>query len=400
MTELQAASNLPVRWRDFVVVGFFSLLPGMAVGGVLGLPVLVGLAAALGYNHQRTLQTIEKTPIFLVVLFVATGWAAVSSLWSPWDGQANVKIIALVVFGLLLGCWMTAPPQSRWTLAGASAALMVLIALTAIEALSDSALNRAADPTAGEFTWTQNPARGAVVMLVLLWPALAWMLGAKTAWRWPVIIWFVAGASFVALQFGQHSNLVGLCIGAVFFAFGFAAPRLAILLPAFGLAVWLAIAPFATLAVIGSAQAPAWLPHSWDVRLGIWKYTSERILERPWFGHGLDAARATTERTVYDGEAFRVIPVHPHSASLQVWYDTGVIGVALAIALVLLIGLRLSRLYANARLPAAATAAIVAMLGTMANVGWSLWQEWWMATIILAGILLVALGAEHTRRIA
>lgn len=398
MTELQAAPNSPARWRDLVVVGFFSLLPGVAVGGALGLPVLVGLAAALGYNHPRTRQAIETAPIFLSILAGATAWAAISSLWSPWDGQASVKVAGLVVFGLLLGCSMPAPQQARWTLAGASAALTVLIALTAIEALSDSALNRAADPTAGQFTWTQNPARGAVVMLALLWPALAWMLGAKTAWRWPVMIWFVAGAGFVALQFGQHSNLVGLCVGAAFFAFGFAAPRLAILLPALGLAAWLAVAPFATLAIVSSLQAPAWLPHSWDVRLGIWKYTSERILERPWFGHGLDAARATTERTVYDGEAFRVIPVHPHSASLQIWYDTGVIGAVLAIALIALIGLRLSRLYAAARLPAAATAAVIAMLGTMANVGWSLWQEWWMATIILAGILVVALGAEHTRR--
>ncbi|MEQ1809425.1 MAG: O-antigen ligase family protein [Terricaulis sp.] len=325
-------------------------------------------------------------------------WAALSSLWSPWDGETNVKIVAMLGLGLLFGSSVVTPQQARWTLAGASAALLVLILLIVIEAMGDSSLNRAANPTAGEFAWTQNPARGAVVMLALLWPATAWMLDSKAAWRWLAIASFLAGAVFVALQFDQLSNLLGLCIGAAFFAFGLAAPRLAILIPAFGLAAWLAMAPFAMLAVVGAFQAPAWLPHSWDVRLGIWRYTSERALEQPWLGHGLDAARSITEMTVYDGEALRVIPVHPHNASLQIWYETGVIGVVLGVALLVWLGLRLSRAYATARPQAAAAAAVLAMFGAMANIGWSLWQEWWMATIILAAILVAALGNQTPRR--
>ena len=41
---------------------------------------------------------------------------------------------------------------------------------------------------------------------------------------------------------------------------------------------------------------------------------------------------------------------------------------------------------------AAAAAAVFAMFGMMANVGWSPLQEWWMATVILAGALVVAIG--------
>lgn len=379
-------------------MAFFALLPGISVGGAIGLPVLLALAAILGYSHASARQISEKNIVFVTLLAAFALWAALSSFWSASDGATNLKIVGMLALGLLFAGSATTPQRSNWTLAGASAALVILILMTAIEALSDSALNRAADPTAGEFAWTQSPARGAVVMLALLWPSVAWALGAKAAWRWLLIAWIVAGGSFVALQFGQQSNLLGLCIGAAFFAFGLVAPRLAILVPAFGLAAWLAIAPFATPLLVGSIEPPAWLPHSWDVRLGIWQYTSERILERPLFGHGLDAARALTEMTVYDGEPFRVIPVHPHSASLQIWYETGAIGAALGIALLVSIGLGLSRAYAKSRLTAAAAAAVIAMFGAMANIGWSVWQEWWMATIMLAGILVVALGNYNAWR--
>lgn len=398
MTNRQAVLGAPFGRREFVVVGFFSLLPGIAVGGAIGLPVLLALGAIVGFSPSLVSQVIEKKSFFIVLATALVLWAALSSLWSPWHGETNFKIVATLALGLVFGSSVAKPQQSSWTMAGASAALIVLILLISIEALGDSALNRAADPTAGEFAWTQNPARGAVVMLALLWPAIAWVLDSRAAWRWLIFASVSAGAVFVALQFGQLSNLLGLCIGAAFFALGFAAPRLAILVPAFGLAVWLAISPFSTLAMTGAFQAPAWLPHSWDVRLGIWRYTSERILEQPWLGHGLDAARSLTEMTVYDGEPLRVIPVHPHSASLQIWYETGVIGVALGFALLVSMGLWLSRAYAGARPQAAAAAAVLAMFGAMANIGWSLWQEWWMATLMLAGILIVALGNQTSRR--
>lgn len=398
MTEAQTAPTARTRWEALVVIALFSLLPGVSVGGAIGLPLLLGLGAVASFDPKRPMQTIENAPLFLSTLAAFVLWSAFSSLWSPWDGVANLKIIALLAIGILFGSVAASAHRSSWTLASAVAALTVLILLIAIEAATDSMLNRGAAPTADEFTWRQNPARGAVVMLALLWPAIAWILSSKAAWRWPFAISLLAGASFASLQFGQHSNLLGLCIGATFFGLALCLPRFAILLSSLGLAGWLAIAPFATLAVTGSIQAPAWLPHSWDVRLGIWRYTSERILEKPVFGHGLEAARATTEMTAYDGESFRVIPVHPHSASLQIWYESGAIGAALAITLLVCMGLQLSRAYSTPRLQAAAAASVIAMLGSMANIGWSLWQEWWMATIILSGILVAALGNQVPRR--
>jgi O-antigen ligase len=376
--------------KAFATAAFFALLPGVAVGGAIGLPLLLAVATLISLDRTSLSVVPAKNATFLILASAFLLWAALSSLWSPWAGDTQIKICVIFVVCLLFA--RLARAESALFLAGAVAALAVLIVLSSIEALGDSVLNRMADPEAGDFAWRQNPARGAVVMLALLWPAFAWVLTFPPPWKWPTAIALLAGAGFVAFQFDQQANALGLCVGLLFFLFGLAGPRLAILAAAWSLALWVAIAPFATLAVLGFYQVPEWLPHSWDVRAGVWEYTSERILERPWFGHGLDAGRATTEMTTYDGELMRVIPVHPHNAALQIWYETGVVGAALAVALLVSLGVLLTRTYTKARPQAGAAAAVVAMFGAMASIGWSLWQEWWLVTIMLSGALLIALG--------
>ena len=89
--------------------------------------------------------------------------------------------------------------------------------------------------------------------------------------------------------------------------------------------------------------------------------------------------------------------MHPHSASLQIWHDLGLIGALLCAALLAYGGWRLSRALANDRYAGAASAAVLAMFGLMANVGWSVWQEWWMATLLLTAALVGALGARAAR---
>jgi len=89
--------------------------------------------------------------------------------------------------------------------------------------------------------------------------------------------------------------------------------------------------------------------------------------------------------------------VHPHSASLQIWHDLGLVGALLAAALLAYGGWRLSRAFAHDRLGGGATAAVLAMIGLMANVGWSVWQEWWIATLLLAAALIAALSVRAAR---
>jgi len=394
MTPAKPASGVIYVRQAFAVGGFFALLPAVAGGGALGLPLVIGLAGAAAAGPWTLRQAVERMSLPLALLAALAIWTAASSLWSPWPGLTAAKVLATLAFGLLFSSAVAAPSLARLALAGAFAATLVLIPLLAIEAIWDMPLNAAAQPDASPEDLNQNPARGVVVMLALLWPGLAWAAGSSMRWRWPAVSAAALAAGSIALQFGQLSTAIGFAIGLIFFALGFAAPRLAVLTPSILLAAWMLAAPFLTPILVASPALFEAVPHSWAVRIGIWRHTCERILEQPWIGHGLDAARATTQYATYDGELMRVIPVHPHSASLQIWYDLGLVGALTAAILLALTGRALARAYARNRPGAAAAAAALAMFGMMANVGWNIWQEWWMATLILAGALVSALGAK------
>lgn len=395
MTEpLADGRSLPIR-QALAVAAFFCLTPGFSAGGAIGLPVVMAVTALAALDPAHLRQTVEKNKIFVALLTALTVWLSVTATWSPWHGQTYLKAPATLATGLLFANAIAQTRLARLSLASALAALAVLTILISIEAIWGTPLNRAAAPEASAFQLNQSPARGAVVMLALLWPSLAWLLATGARWRWPVAAIVLAGAGFVSLQFGQLSTAFGLAVGAVFFAGAFVAPRIAILGPAFGLAIWTLAAPFATPLIF--AGQIDWLPHSWAVRVGIWRYANARILEQFWFGHGLDAGRASTAMANYDGEALRVIPVHPHSASIQIWYDAGLIGALLTAVLIALTGLSLANAYGKDKLAAAPAAAVIAMFGMMANIGWSPFQEWWMSTMILAGGLVAAIGVKAAR---
>src|SRR5262249_16464665 len=146
-------------------------------------------------------------------------------------------------------------------------------------------------------------------------------------------------------------------VGIVAFAAALLSPRLAVLGASSGLALWMLAAPFATPVLLSDPRIFAALPLSGAARVVIWRYVSGRIPENFWFGHGLDASRTAPQLLpVRDGYSVAAIPLHPHSASMQVWFETGAIGALLAAAALLSGGWAASRLAANRSQAAAAAA--------------------------------------------
>ena len=80
------------------------------------------------------------------------------------------------------------------------------------------------------------------------------------------------------------------------------------------------------------------LPPSWQHRIEIWDYLSYRICERPLFGwglgttHTLDVAQPHGNLYKYATEA----APHAHNFITQLWVETGVVGLALGLAFLLL----------------------------------------------------------------
>jgi O-antigen ligase len=227
------------------------------------------------------------------------------------------------------------------------------------------------------------------------WPvAAAFLSSGRTNFARAVLL----TAALLMAPFGLLAHAVAFGAGLVVFGLAFAAPRFAILSVSWGWAVWMLAAPFVTPLLLANTRIVDALPMSWAHRAGIWDYICARIWEQPWVGHGLDAARAIDARIDVRGTDMPAVPLHPHSASLQIWYETGAVGAGLAALALLVGGWSLARGLRSNRPAAAAAAATLAALGLIANVSFGAWQEWWIATLFISAALVSALGAEPVRR--
>jgi O-antigen ligase len=371
----------------------FALLPPVAAGGAMALPVFVCLAGAASVRPSLLRQVFEKKtwPLWLLAAFVA--WVIASSLWSDYPESVQAQKLAILVpLGLMFAGAASAEPTRRLTQAAGAAAFIVLAVLLTIEALWDLPLNRAANPEIPPGEVVRNVNRAAAVLLAVTWGPAAYLLAngrARAAWA------VLAVSGLLALPFDLWANVAAFMLGLAAFALAFSAPRLAVMAASGAWALWVLVAPFVTPLVIANKGLVDALPESWAQRAGIWNYVCARILEQPWIGHGLDASRAVTDRIEVRGVDMRGVSLHPHSASLQIWFETGAVGAVLAASALLAGGWAAARAFENNRPAAAAAAATLASLGVIANLSFGAWQEWWDATLIVAAALVGALSLRR-----
>ena len=385
-------------WRRVSKAGrlaLFALLPATATAGALALPPLLGLAGAAGFRPGMITQAFEKRQIWLWALLAFAAWTAASSLWAIYPDHAQaLRLWATLVFGLFFAAAAAETEAAPATRAAAAAALCVTMALLVAEAATHLALNRSFQPAAAE-DWEieRNPARGATLVAALVWPVVAYFLGWRR-FRLAAALAAIATAGVISAQFHDFGNLAAFLIGLAVFGAAWRAPRLTLRGVSGALALWTIMAPLLTPLLFSSQRLVDTLPYSWAARIGIWRYVCARIGERPWFGFGIDASRAVTDQIEVRGVVQRAVSLHPHSGALQIWFETGGIGAALAAAALLIGGFTLARRLGDNPPKAAAACAAMAALGFCANSSFGIWQEWWNATMLLTAAVVAALPAR------
>jgi O-antigen ligase len=374
---------------------FFALAPGFAVGGALGFAVLLTLAGLACLRPSQARDLVEKRPVFIGLLLVFVGWMGLSTLWSPYPAHTQALQIGIVALVGLPFVAVAASAGRRIARAGAVATIAVLLVLLAIEAATPLIFNSAAQPGVPLDELNRNLSRGASFMVVMTWGAIG-ALALMPGWLWRVAALALGiGAAALSTQFGQAANAVAFVAGLGAFAVGLVAPRFATWATTGGLALWLLGAPVLTPLILSDAAFVDALPTSWAMRDGIWDFAIARIWEQPLFGHGMEASRTVTERIVVHGVNDPAIPNHPHSFSLQIWFELGVVGALIGAAMLLVGGRWLAHVYGERRIAAASASATLAAAGVIANVSFSAWAEWWVATFFIAAATIGAIGADE-----
>mgnify|MGYP001286083045 CR=1 FL=1 len=143
------------------------------------------------------------------------------------------------------------------------------------------------------------------------------------------------------------------------------------------------------------------LPLSGMNRLIIWKFTSQKILEKPLLGRGLRTSRVLPSGgEKYDIVRVRengsrdvisrdfLVPLHPHNQFLQIWLELGALGaVAFAVAGGVFI-LKIGRLPIHRSRSGWIIGAIVTLM-VYGQISFGAWQNWWIAGQFLSVVLIL-----------
>ncbi len=392
-----------------VVFVFLLLIPLMSHAGGLGIAPLAAIIGAVGWL-TRPNKSYKKWPAYKLCLFVFLGWAAITSLWSPYQsGDFLTNPIKLLLgVGLFLGC-IDSLRRSRDALPVMLPHLFIAInvfacGLIIFDGLSAYGLTYLLDPLReGEDNIRKladaemNIGHSVTVLLLFLGPVMALMMQ-RIKHGWAMALLYVVLLLWAA-------RLSGLAVGVLSALVVLAALILSVVVPrfAFKLSVGVAICAvlFAPLIGILSASLPqAWverLPLSWEHRVVMWDYTASKIWEMPLLGHGFDAVRsfdATMTLGVVDN--WRIVSLHPHNAGLHIWVETGLIGVGLSCVALYLIGARLLPLVERSTAFAMGVTGLITAASIISSVTYGVWQDWWWASIILASASLNLLSYKHS----
>ena len=372
------------------------LLPLVALFAPKGIVILALLAAVLVAARRSVIEAAAgqlRTPIGML-LVLGLGWAAATSIWSPDPVKAvtlSLSLVGLFAAGfVLLGAARSVADAGKKTIAtGLMAGGVLFLALVAFELAGGGIL-------IGVVRGDVSPEvfnRGSAILASFMW-LFAAVFAARRDNRWG--FGFIA-LSLIALFFlPMFAALLAAVAGLAVFAAVLAAPRPALAVLAIGVAAVILGAPFASLWLFNPENVAAWfpdLPTSWQHRIYLWQFVSQRITEAPVFGWGLDASRAipggaaqVTDRLALAAPA---LPLHPHNAAIQVWLELGLPGIVLmaAGAVIAILTLRKARLDAMPR--AAAAAALTTWL-VLAMLSFGIWQNWWLVVPWLLVVLFVA----------
>ncbi len=348
---------------------------------VVGLAALLFLAAALIEDRRgawRNLSAPLTTPLGLCAL-AFLGWCGLSLAWSPFPG------LSLKVAGeftpTLAGAYLLARLAPGRMAPGAASLgawmLALACAFIVVDLASDLALRRLLGGRIAYFVHN----RPAMTILLIGIP-LAGLLTMRRQ-RWAVIVVVALCLAAILRSVSGAASLGLVAALATALVVRLAPKRVALGLAGAGLGFALTIAPIegdVLQRFMPEAAHQRLVQSSSRARVAIAQSFGAAVAAEPWRGAGYGTSARFAEVPAAAGLApeFREMLAvgHPHNSFLQVWAELGIIGAALAGAILMLMLTALAALPRASHLPALS---LVAAAAAIAFVEHGAWQSWWTA---------------------
>jgi O-antigen ligase len=400
------------NFRALFFVFFFSLLPPVGIYFPLGMaPMLAvtGIAAVLLASRQCW-EFLQQQRIFFAMLIVLGVWATLTFQWSILPGHSafeGLRFVTLSLTGFLTvaGLCSLTPEDHGKIARGMAIMVIVAVIFFLIDLNLGFAIMRLVTGQGPESVIPlEHFDRGTTVLVMLFWPMafVLWRTGQRR------LLAMMSVAELVALiVIPSSTNRLAAVVGLLVWAAAYWRTRLIAAVMAIGIALIALSGPYMVTRALPTNEvavtlhhAAPWLKFSALHRLLIWRFASERITDRPWFGWGMDASRELpgNHTKLVETLSEPIIPansealqLHPHNAFLQWRVELGVPGLLICIGIVVLVLLRCGK---GAPAVSATRLACAASALTIGFLGYGAWQAWWLSTIWLATALLVPLQSE------
>lgn len=384
-------------WLSAIHLGYGLLLPLAALlKPLLLIPFAVGAGlVAAGVVWQRRGRFPWPSPALALLCLATLAWTAIAMAWTfdpagAFGRWLNLPLLLLALL-LLAGAGRRYPADLATALLrglaiGCSLGALVIL----VEWLGGSPLITHLRPADDQ---PRHPldelGRGLAFGTLAIWALVAWLAGRGQRWAWLLPLLLLAPALLLQHLASAASVLAGLGLALLTLWRPRLGRALLLILPA----AILLLGPPLLIRLYGwGLMDNESLPSTARYRVQIWWFTSERILEKPLWGWGYDAARRMPDFgvTPYGGKP-HVIPTHPHQAFLQAWLELGLPGLLLAWGWFLLAWRGLAGRSRGAQ------AAVLGLTGgaiAVAATAFGLWQGHTLAILVLApALLLLALRA-------
>ncbi|HEY7385955.1 MAG TPA: peptide ABC transporter permease [Beijerinckiaceae bacterium] len=334
--------------------------------------VLIILAAVLDGRHRGLRETLPRVSASPATLAggLLLGWCALSLLWTPFFGAASERVLGMIAIIALVICGYLALPDR--TRAANLYILPVGIGLAAVLAIVLALLPEGRNRDELE--------RGLIVLVLLLWPAVAWLHSRGHDWE----ALGVAALVTVAAVIGPKPlPLTALAAGAVVYGITSLAPALGVRATAATLAGSVLLAPLIPL-IVRPIGVELWgRDNPYVASLSVWRRI---VLDEParlMTGHGFE--------TAFRGRFVGLLPPNaPSTLLFETWYDLGIIGAAAAAVVLYVAVTRTGR-----RQPTLVPAAMAAFASAfaIACLGIGTGQMWWFTAA--AALILIFVATER-----
>jgi O-antigen ligase len=243
--------------------------------------------------------------------------------------------------------------------------------------------------------------RAATTLALALWPALLGAGGRRGPWIMGAL---AAAVLATVLVLYSQAAVLAVFVGLLVFPIARLWPRLTAGVLVAGLLAGAIALPVMTpdfRSIVAIHQNAPWLKVSAVHRLAIWRFTADRIAERPLLGWGMDASRALPggRTDIHDvlpdsgvSPNSEALPLHPHDALLQWEVELGIPGTLLCLAAIGWVLWRIGWTPGLAPRVQACALAFAAAAIPVALLSYGVWQAWWQSCLWLAAALLTGVA--------